>query len=340
MSWQEFLRTQGGRIEESGEIAFADTGAAALDGVALVPLTHHGLIRFSGEETVAFLHGQLSSDLKKLPQNTIQYSSYSTPKGRMLASFLVLRDGVDLLLETPRPLLPALQKRLSMFVLRAKTRASDASEERVLLGLAGTRALTLAESVFGELPAEPMRGKPIDAGMLWRLGGDRIELVLTPELAPTIWQRLTEAGATPAGTAVWNLSDIRTGIVWVVPGNQEEFVPQMANMDLLGAISFNKGCYPGQEIVARTHYLGKLKRRAFRVRANGPIEPGQEVFSTEMQGQPSGRIALAAPADDGHWEALVVVQISSTQHPLHLGSLDGMPLELLDLPYPVRGPND
>jgi folate-binding Fe-S cluster repair protein YgfZ len=109
----------------------------------------------------------------------------------------------------------------------------------------------------------------------------------------------------------------------------------MANMELIGAVNFKKGCYPGQEIVARTQYLGKLKRRAFRVRSTVPMTAGEAVYSPEMNGQASGMIAMASPLADGSWEALAVVQMSSVEHGLHLQSPEGPSLECLALPYPL-----
>ncbi|QDQ27848.1 folate-binding protein YgfZ [Chitinimonas arctica] len=341
MAWYDLLGALGAQFDEDGATRFDASGeqagmVALAQGAALVPLRHFGLIRFSGEETSAFLQGQLSSDIKKLPAAGCQYSSYSTPKGRMLASFLILREGEDLLLMLPRPLLPAIQKRLAMYVMRSKTRPADISDERVLLGLAGPRALELAREVFGELPKEAHQGMPCEGGHLVRLPADRLLLNLAAEAAGACWDKLLAAGAQAAGADAWTLSDIHAGIPWVLPATQEEFVAQMANMELIGAVSFKKGCYPGQEIVARTQYLGKLKRRTFRVRADTAMHAGDAVYSPEMNGQASGQIALAAPSGDGRWEALAVVQLASVAQGVHLESPNGTRLEFLPLPYPVH----
>lgn len=338
MSWQAFLGTQGAEADEQGIARFAaPAGTAALEtGSTIVPLGDYGLIRFSGEETVPFLHGQLSSDLKNLPADGIQYASYSTPKGRMLATVLLLREQSDVLLMLPRSLLAAIQKRLSMYVLRSKTRASDASAERILLGLAGPEALVQAAQVFGAIPQAAMQSVLIPGGALHRLGGDRLLLVLDDAAAEAAWGKLLAAGAVPGSDAAWMLSDIRAGILWVQAETQEEFVAQMANMELIGAVSFKKGCYPGQEIVARTQYLGKLKRRTFRLAAAQPLQAGQPVYSPGMNGQASGLIAQAAPLADGSWEALAVVQLSSLPLGLHLQDAEGPQLTVKDLPYPVH----
>ncbi|PHV10919.1 CAF17-like 4Fe-4S cluster assembly/insertion protein YgfZ [Chitinimonas sp. BJB300] len=339
MAWLEFLSAQGAQFDAQQAATFdISTSLAALqNSAALIPLTHFGLIRFSGEETIAFLQAQLSSDVKKLTAASCQYSSYSTPKGRMLANMLVLPEGDDRLLMLPRDLLPAIQKRLAMFVMRSKTKASDASNERILLGLTGPQAATHAKQLLAaDLPNEAMQMVSFPQGWLVRLEADRFLIGLQADNAETIWQKLCEFGATPAGADCWTLTDIRAGIPWVQSTTQEAFVPQMANMELIGAVSFKKGCYPGQEIVARTQYLGKLKRRTFRVVADTAMHVGDAVYSPEMNGQASGQIALAAPVGDGRWEALAVIQLSSLEHGIHLGSEEGPCLSLLELPYPVH----
>lgn len=336
MSWQDFLRTQGANFADDGTVLVdgGDAIGALSTSAVLVPLAHVGVIGFSGEATVDFLQGQLSSDVKQLAVPGSQYSSYSTPKGRMLASMLLIKltDAVQLLM--PRSLVPAMQKRLSMYILRSKTQAADLSDAIVLLGLAGPNALALSQAVWGDAAPAVGSVRQVDGGWLAALPGDRLLVGLTEQVATAVWHQLTAAGAVVAGSDVWTLSDIRAGIPWVEPATQEALVPQMANMELIGAVSFKKGCYPGQEIVARTQYLGKLKRRTYRVASPVAMQAGQSVFSPEMNGQPSGLVVQAAPAEKG-WEALVAVQIASLAHGLHLDDMSGPELAVLPLPYTV-----
>ncbi|WP_373974414.1 folate-binding protein YgfZ [Chitinibacter sp. SCUT-21] len=300
------------------------------------PLTQFGLIRFSGEETQAFLQGQLSSDIRALQSNQIQFSSYSTPKGRMQASFYVIRRGNDYLLQIDQAIQAAIQKRLSMFILRSKTKASDATSELALLGVAGKHAKASISKVFG---AAPDAMQVIEQGDIQIIGllNEHYQVLLPQEQAKQVWEQIVASGATPAGEAVWRLSEIQAGSPWVTAATQEEFVPQMANLELIGGISFTKGCYPGQEIVARTQYLGKLKRRTYRMHVDSlDAQAGQDVFSPEMNGQPSGKIMLAAPAPQGGMELLVVAQIASLEHGLHLGDVNGPLLHNLALPYAMN----
>ena len=339
MNWQTYLDSVGAQRQDADVTGFGQPAAelqALEQSAALVPLTNFGLIRLAGPETIPFLHGQVSSDVKKLPALGAQFSTYSTPKGRMLASLLLVRQGDDLVLQLPTPLVPAIQKRLSMYILRSKTRAEDVSGTMAALGLAGPQAASVLATAFGFKATADYAVEQIEGTTIVRLPGGRFVLHLGIDDAPACWARLTAAGAVPAGVPAWTLSDIRAGIVWVVPGTQEEFVPQMANMELIGAVNFQKGCYPGQEIVARTQYLGKLKKRAFRVASAHAMQPGDPVYSADMNGQASGLIALSAPAGNGQWESLAVVQLGSLEHGLHLTSLEGPALEVLPLPYTVR----
>ncbi|MEJ2795540.1 folate-binding protein YgfZ [Iodobacter sp. LRB] len=312
----------------------ADELQALAENAVMSPLTNFAVIAFTGAETEPFLQGQLSSDVRALGENSAQYSSYSTPKGRMLASFLVFRRGDDYCLQIAAELQEAIQKRLSMFVMRSKTKARDASSELCLLGVAGPLAAEKLSSVLGSLPDADFSSVHKENCTVIALPGQRYQLVISADAAPALWQQLAAAGIVAAAESLWRLSDIRAGAPWITAATQEAFVAQMANMDLIGGVSFTKGCYPGQEIVARTQYLGKLKRRMYRARiATELVEAGQDVFSSEMNGQASGKLVLAAQAAKGVWEVLLVAQIASLEHGLHLAAADGPQLEMLDLPY-------
>ncbi len=338
MDWNQFLLQTGAEIENNTirfgaaapELAMLETSAICC------PLLQYGLIRFQGEESQAFLQGQLSSDVRALTLNGAQYSSYSTPKGRMQASFLVTRHGDDYLLQIAAELQVAIQKRLSMFIMRSKTKASDANTELVQVGIAGPTAAAIVTNLFGTAPAAFEVQHHANASVIG-LEGARFQLIASPEQMQLLWAKLLELGASPASTPVWQLTEIRAGAPWITAATQEEFVAQMANMELIGGVSFTKGCYPGQEIVARTQYLGKLKRRTYRMHVDSlDVQAGQNVYSSEMNGQASGKIMLAAPASQGGSELLVVVQIASLEHGLHLIDCNGPQLTQLNLPYALN----
>lgn len=334
-----FLLAQGARLDDTTwNLDFGDPDAelAAAAATVAVPLTHLGVIRASGEDSATFLHSLFTNDVKKLAEDAVQYNGFCTAKGRLVASFLIWREGPDYLLQLPRTLLPAILKKLSMYVMRAKVKLTDASDERPCIGVAGPTADEALAAAGIAAPSQPLTSAAANGGKALRLADGRVMLALDPPAAQTAWQGLT-AKARPAGSAAWRWLDIRAGVPTVQPGTQEEFVPQMANFDLIGAVNFQKGCYPGQEIVARTQYLGKLKRRMYRARvdaAEAPA-PGTAVYAPETSDQACGTVVDAVRAD-GAAELLAVIQISCHDAGVvTLGSPTGPRLTFTDLPYAV-----
>jgi folate-binding protein YgfZ len=339
-AWQDFLLARGARIDAGAVNHFGNAAAelrAARDDGIVAPLTHLGLLRCGGEDAQPFLHGQLSTDVKQLAPERSEYACYCSAKGRMLANFLVWREDKDYYLQLARSLLPDMQKRLAMFVLRARVKLADASESRPVLGLAGSAAAGALRELFAALPqqAHDVIHDPAH-GTLIALPGARFQLIAELESAERLWDKLA-AALTSVGTPCWEWLEIRNGIPLITPATQAQFVPQMANMELIGAVNFQKGCYPGQEIVARTQYLGQLKRRMVlaHVAADAMPQPGDELFSSALDGQASGMVVNAQAAPDDGYDLLAVIQTSSTtQATVRLKSADGPMLSIQPLPYP------
>lgn len=340
-AWQDFLIERGARIAADTVSHFGDAAAelrAARDGGILAPLTHLGLIASTGEDAQAFLHGQLSNDVKMLAPERSEYATYCSAKGRMLANFLLWQEQQAYYLQLSRSLLPAMQKRLAMFVMRSKVKLADVSESRVLLGLAGSAATTALQELFSGLPqqAHQVVRDPAN-GMLIALPGNRFQLIAAPESAKRLWHKLA-ATLTPVGTPCWEWLEIRNGIALITPPTQEQFVPQMANMELIGAVNFHKGCYPGQEIIARTQYLGQLKRRMVLAHVAGEVlpQPGDELFSNAMEAQASGMVVNAQAAPEGGYDLLAVMHTASiSEGAVHFKAPDGPALSIQPLPYTV-----
>lgn len=338
-AWQDFLLEYGARIEAATVSHFGDPAAelrATRDGGIVAPLTHLGLLAASGEDTQTFLHGQLSNDVKQLAPERSEYAAYCSAKGRMLANFLLWQEGGTYCLQLARSLLAPVQKRLGMFVLRAKVKLTDVSESRPILGLAGGAAAAALREFFPTIPQQAHHVvRDPENGTLIALPGARFQLVAELESAKRLWHKL--AGVlTPVGTASWEWLEIRNGLPLITPATQEQFVPQMANMELIGAVNFQKGCYPGQEIVARTQYLGQLKRRMVLAHVGGNVmpQPGDEVFSSVLDGQASGMVVNAQAAPVGGYDLLAVMQTANlTQATVHLKSADGPTLSIQPLPY-------
>jgi len=334
--WKKFLAEH--------DLTPHDDGCCATD-TLLCDLGQFGTLRVSGEEAQSFLQNLLSNDIREVSATRAQFSSFNTAKGRMLATFLIWRDGDDYLLQLPATLTEAMRKKLSMYVLRAKVKITDASEEVILLGLSGDNVQEILLGLGGTLPESPLCVSLIEGvGSLIKYSDTRFQISTTPQQAIALVQALGSQ-AKITGSVCWDWLNIRAGLAVILPQTQEQFVPQMTNLDLTGGINFKKGCYPGQEIVARMHYLGKLKRRMYLAHIAGETapQPGDELYSADMaetgHPQPSGMIANAAPAPDGGYDVLAVIQIASHDaHSVHLRSLQGAPLQFMPLPYSLPAP--
>ncbi len=339
--WQELLLRAGARFADYELVDFGDAHGeliAARDATVLVPLSHLGVIRAGGEDSATFLHGLLTNDVKQLGPGAAQWNAACSPKGRMVASFLIWRDGDDYLLQCAREILAGVLKKLAMYVLRAKVKLGDASETLCKLGIAGAHAESALQHAGLPLPAGAMAVDTNARGRVIRLAADRFEVAVEPAQVQAIWASLSGA-ARPAGSPVWRWIEINAGIPQIGARTQEEFVPQMANFELIGGVSFQKGCYPGQEIVARTQYLGKLKRRMYL--AHLPVvttpEIGANLYSPDLPDQPCGIVVNAAAAPEGGHDLLAVMQMSSAEAgDVRLERPDGPRLSLRPLPYAVN----
>jgi folate-binding protein YgfZ len=285
------------------------------------------VIRAAGDDAVTFLQGQLTQDFALMGQNEARLAAFCNAKGRMQASFVVFKRGADVLLVCNRDILPATLKRLSMFVLRAKAKLSDASAEFALYGVAGE---TL-----------PWRGR----GPCRRPLGKRTSATQPGACIPAPARR-APCGAPrpgrprrrpPPWPPDWQWLGVQSGIAMITQPIFEAFVPQMLNYESVGGVNFKKGCYPGQEIVARSQFRGTLKRRAYVAHTAGTPSVGQEVFHASDAGQPCGTVAAAAPNPAGGFDAIVSMQTSAAADAeggrLTLGSASGEALSLLPLPY-------
>lgn len=300
-------------------------------------LTESGVLRFEGADALTFLQGQLTHNVAALDDVHSQYSGYCTPKGRLLAVLLLWRQANAFYMMLPRELCAPIRKRLSMYILRAKVTAQDVSAAHTLFGLNGAGAAAQAATLLSNAPTA-IHGVAHGAGMtLLKLPRERYLIVAEPAAAANVEALLAQA--TPVLPAsLWTALDIDAGIPNVVAATQEAFVPQMVNFDLINALSFDKGCYPGQEIVARTRYLGKIKQRMRRARlmTNDTPLPGDKLFSATFGEQASGIVVSAARVASGEHIVLAVVHVAdATATPVHWKSPTGAPLQFEPLPYPA-----
>ena len=307
--WQEYLGAQGARIDDGKVSDFGNPAgelAAAREATVFVPLTHLGLIECAGDDARAFLHNQLTSDVNHLAAGSAQYAAWCSPKGRMLANFLLFRRDAAYLALLAADQREFIQKRLQVYVLRSQVKISDRSADHALIGVSGPQAAAALQNAGLPVPDAALATAGFADGAVVRLDDARYLVAVAAGAAAGTWQRLA-AVAAPAGAPAWQWLDVAAGIPWIVEATREAFVPQMANLDRIGGVSFHKGCYPGQEVVARTQYLGKVKRHLYRARAAAPLAAGMPVFSPEAPDQPCGQIANAAAAPGGGYDALAVL---------------------------------
>lgn len=311
----------------------------------VVPVTDLGLIRAEGADATRFLHSQFTNDLENLAPATWHLTGYCSAKGRLLSTLIGWREADAVMLLAPQPLIAGLKRRLSMFVLRAKVRITDDSENWALFGIGGAHAAqalsamglgwpsagSIAQSEacralgFSTIPAADLDGATGPAAV------DRALIALPRSQSGQAWLTLSGHLA-PMSSTIWRWADVRTGMPRIAAAGIEHFVPQMVNLDLINGVSFRKGCYPGQEVVARSHYLGKLKRRMFlaHVEGNAP-EAGSDVLSIGSA-EACGEVVASAPSPGGGAHVLFESQIAAADR----ASLpDGRALALVELPYPL-----
>lgn len=339
--WKNYLEANGAEFDDNGVVTSFGSPrrelSVALTGNVFADLSDITVIAAHGRDVQSFLQGQFSNDITNVSASRSQLSSYCTPKGRMLANFRLFARDDGVYIALPAALSETFLQRLRMFVLMADVTLEDVSENFIHLGVSGPDAASELEAILGQVPQSVDDALTLDGCTLIRTPGmhPRFEIFGTLECMQKLWEALNVRCA-PIGQPAWGLLRVMAGVPMIQPGTSEAFVPQMANMELVNGVNFKKGCYPGQEVVARMQYLGKLKRRMYlgRIAVEPPPEPGTELFSAERPDQGVGRIVEAYPHPDGGCMALAVTQIESMrQGEVRLGAADGPLFEPAELPY-------
>ena len=292
-------------------------------------LADRGVIRASGPDAATFLQSQLTNDVASLDAGSACLAGFCSAKGRLQASFIVWRPADDeFLLSCSSSILAPTLKRLSMFVLRAKCKLSDASDALAVFGVAGASA----SAMLADLRVWQLRRH--GAATLLRVpdaaGEQRAWLVASGS------EEVDVAAAPVMTLASWNWLEVASGIVTIDAWTVDRFVPQMVNFELVGGVDFQKGCYPGQEVVARSQYRGTTKRRTLLFDCDALPAAGQDVFAGGASGEPAGTVANAAPHPvHAGGSALVEVRLAALGEELRLGAADGPLLRRRELPYSV-----
>jgi folate-binding protein YgfZ len=299
----------------------------SIDSASWGRLAHLGILRFTGADTLSFLQGQVSNDTQRLAENTPVLAAYSTAQGRVLALIYLLPHSSGVVAVLPREILSVTMERMRKFILRAKVRIEDAADSLIVAGQLGATPQVGTDAAFRYVEHDGIGMAPVGHD------GDRRWVVGPP-------QRIAAPADAAAGKRIeddWRLADIRAGLPQVYAATSEAFVAQMLNLDLLDGISFTKGCYTGQEIIARTQHLGKIKRRLSRLLLpSGAWSVGQALRLADGR---HGRLTEVIERD-GRTEALAVLSVEA-------GSASGgdtpgeLPVEAaeLPLPYSLLGPH-
>lgn len=311
---------------------------SVLEVPTLVPLPELGVISVSGADATSFLQSQLTNDVAHLSPDQLQLSGYCTPKGRLLATFHQWRVEDAVFLRAPRDVITSIVKRLSMFVMRSKAKVTDVSDEWTTHALVGPGSAQVLDDAGLAAPAEPWTSRltgdvRVDRALPTPDGSDRFLLTLPRQSLAPIPNAIARGQS-----SLWWLTEISAAVPTVFSATQEKFVPQMLNLEVLGGVDFRKGCYPGQEVVARSQYLGKLKRRMSVAHADGAdTVAGADIFHSDSI-QPIGSVVMAAPSGAGSellFESPVDRLESGT---VHLQAPNGPQVIVRPLPYTLFDP--
>lgn len=325
--WQQFLQTFVSL--NHGDIKPPFSGSETV----ICDLSHLGLLQIDGADAFNFLQGQVTNDIKQLNGSAAHYTGYCNPKGRMLALFLAFAYQDQIYLQMPKELVEAVAKRLKMYVMRSKVVIQDISDRMIRIGLSGPKAEELLGTLFSKVPQNDYELVSLENTRLLKLPSQhgRFEIFTDINQAQSIWASLA-TDVTIADTNHWEWLEIQAGIPDVVTATQEEFVPQMLNLDLIGGINFKKGCYTGQEIVARTHYLGSIKRRTYLAHLDHSSQPKAGDNVLNAANETVGKVVRSAAAPNGSgYDLLAEIRCESIEN--HTLSVNGNTLSIQSLPY-------
>lgn len=340
--WRTYLNSQNGQFDEQGQLQ--DFGQPVqeqqqvLQTTVLADLSHYALVQASGKDASQFLQGQFTNDMREVNDTRSQVSSWCSPKGRILVNFRLFKRNDAYYLLLPIDCLAATLKRLQMYVLRSDVKLVDVSDSLVRLGVSGDQSAQLLQMGLGiELPNEDNGCVTVGDVTVLKIAGIMPRYLVIGE--PDVLQTFCQQQSMPfVGVKAWGLLDILTGYPQITAATADMFVPQMVNFELIGGVNFKKGCYAGQEIVARLQYLGNLKQRMYLGRIQTDSAPAAGAFLyVAGQEQSIGQLVSAQPHPQGGYAALAVLQIARADAPaIHLGSAEGALFSLEPQPYELN----
>jgi folate-binding protein YgfZ len=309
------------------------------EGPAYCCLFGYGFLRVSGDDAATFLQGQTTCDVNALSPGHSGVGALCTPKGRVIANFRLLRSEQGFYLLLAADLTETVRKRLQIYLLRSKVLLEDLTPRHGMIGVMGDGLESVLETYCIKIPSDPGTWLETPDYLALKLNDDSGRTLITAEMdmGRRLWSYLAEK-LSLVNPSLWRLKDIEAGYPEIVAATSNEFLPQMLNLDMLGGISFQKGCYTGQEIVTRTYYLGQVKRRMFRLRCDGEAKPvtGAVIYDiSEAEPKNVGQVVMAAPETLTSYQLLAVLGVRSAgSKNLQILGSDGLKAEILALPYP------
>lgn len=299
-NWKNFLLSQNAIFETATQISFPDVSPVSDKNI--YPIPHLAVLTVSGKDAAKLLQGQITCNINDITEEKSSLGAMCNPKGRAIATFLLVKTTDALLMVLPCELLEPVKKRLQMYILRSDVTLTDSSDALCLIGLRQNGSQ--AEALFGTSQQQAITVNFFDRSLI----------LAEPDQAIALWSEQLAQGFQPENSQQWRYLDILSGVPWLTTETSEQFIPQMLNLDMLGGISFTKGCYTGQEIVARTHYLGKAKRALFLAECNTPTPPAANSIVIDDSTDPEQNIGnvLLAQNSQNICKMLVVLQVSDT----------------------------
>ncbi len=339
-NWKTFLSASGANIQGNFVNDFGNPEQESNDAFTdvITDLSYLNLLTISGDDTETFLSGQFTSDISQLQDGKLQCSAWCNPKGRVIANFLMLRQENIFYLLLPDELKNIFIQRLRMYILRADVSIQDQSNKLAAIGVRGNAVKSILTAKFDGIP-EPYQYSTNNELVLIALPDETSRYIIIGryDRIEALWQSLS-ARLIPIGSRYWQLFDILSGHAWVYKDTSESFLPQELNLDLLGGLSFSKGCFPGQEVIARLHYRGREKKRLYLGHSSSEIlfPPATKLYRDELEQSIGTIVNSAAHPEKGMTVLAVVDSVANNHEILHIHSADGPDIQLDSLPYPVE----
>jgi len=342
--WKNYLLSKGAEFTEDAAFRFNENAAdnqKAQSTDIICDLSQFSTLVVAGDDAAEFMQGQFTNDVEQVNENNSQLNAFCNNKGRMVANFRLFKYQQNYFFSVKNNLVDQSIKHLQNYILRSQVAIQDVSEQLIHLGVSGDNAAKLLSSFIDissdEIDSVSFNEKyiVIRVASLHSNKTPRYEIFCSFEHAKTLWE-IISAQVEAVNSSSWDYLNIQAGLPFINADTSEEFVPQMVNMDLINGVSFTKGCFTGQEIVARMHYLGKLKKRCFKVHIASENKPasGDKLFAENARaGQNTGMVIQAEKNSESGYDALAVIQIADTKSKLFLNDADGAVVTVKELPY-------